>query len=182
MQPGLKLALGFMLLIAIGTLLLYLPVSHQDGADMSLIDSLFVATSAICVTGLTPVDISQTLSLFGSTVLMLLIQVGGLGYAVIAVIIIRLASGRIDASTGNLLRDSLGADHRIDTKRLLHLYREGTEVNLRYFYPQAAADPASSEYCEARQKVEQRFLDFLQDVFFPFPIAFMLCWRRTAAG
>ncbi len=119
MQPGLKLALGFMLLIAIGTLLLYLPVSHQDGADMSLIDSLFVATSAICVTGLTPVDISQTLSLFGSTVLMLLIQVGGLGYAVIAVIIIRLASGRIDASTGNLLRDSLGADHRIDTKRLL---------------------------------------------------------------
>ena len=119
MQPGLKLALGFMLLIAIGTLLLYLPVSHQDGADMSLIDSLFVATSAICVTGLTPVDISQTLSLFGSTVLMLLIQVGGLGYAVIAVIIIRLASGRIDASTGNLLRDSLGADHKIDTKRLL---------------------------------------------------------------
>ena len=119
LQPGLKLALGFMLLIAIGTLLLYLPVSHQDGADMSLIDSLFVATSAICVTGLTPVDISQTLSLFGSTVLMLLIQVGGLGYAVIAVIIIRLASGRIDASTGNLLRDSLGADHRIDTKRLL---------------------------------------------------------------
>ena len=119
MQPGLKLALGFMLLIAIGTLLLYLPVSHQDGVDMSLIDSLFVATSAICVTGLTPVDISQTLSLFGSTVLMLLIQVGGLGYAVIAVIIIRLASGRIDASTGNLLRDSLGADHKIDTKRLL---------------------------------------------------------------
>ena len=119
LQPGLKLALGFMLLIAIGTLLLYLPVSHQDGADMSLIDSLFVATSAICVTGLTPVDISQTLSLFGSTVLMLLIQVGGLGYAVIAVIIIRLASGRIDASTGNLLRDSLGADHKIDTKRLL---------------------------------------------------------------
>ena len=119
LQPGLKLALGFMLLIAIGTLLLYLPVSHQDGVDMSLIDSLFVATSAICVTGLTPVDISQTLSLFGSTVLMLLIQVGGLGYAVIAVIIIRLASGRIAASTGNLLRDSLGADHKIDTKRLL---------------------------------------------------------------
>ena len=50
---------------------------------------------------------------------------------------------------------------QIDTKRMLHLYREGTEVNLRYFYPQAAADPASSE---------------------PFPVAFTLCWRRTAAG
>src|SRR5699024_7392600 len=46
---------------------------------------------------------------------------------------------------------------QLATKRLLHLYRDGTEVNLRYFYPQAAADPASSEYCEARQKVEQRF-------------------------
>lgn len=119
LQPGLKLALGFMLLIAIGTLLLYLPVSHQEGVDVSLIDALFVSTSAICVTGLTPVDISKTLSLFGSTVLMLLIQFGGLGYAVIAVIIIRLVSGKIDASSGNLLRDSLGADHRIATKKLL---------------------------------------------------------------
>ena len=119
LQPGLKLALGFMLLIAIGTLLLYLPVSHQEEVDVSLIDALFVSTSAICVTGLTPVDISKTLSLFGSTVLMLLIQFGGLGYAVIAVIIIRLVSGKIDASSGNLLRDSLGADHRIATKKLL---------------------------------------------------------------
>ncbi len=119
LRPGLQLAAGFMLLIAIGTLLLYLPISHQDGVDVSLIDALFVSTSAICVTGLTPLDISKTLSLFGSTVLMALIQLGGLGYAVVAVIIIRLASGRIDASTGNLLRDSLGADHRMGTKKLL---------------------------------------------------------------
>ena len=118
LRPGLQLAAGFMLLIAIGTLLLYLPISHQDGVDVSLIDALFVSTSAICVTGLTPLDISKTLSLFGSTVLMALIQLGGLGYAVVAVIIIRLASGRIDASTGNLLRDSLGADHRMGTKKL----------------------------------------------------------------
>ena len=90
LQPGLKLALGFMLLIAIGALLLYLPISHQDGVDVKFIDALFVSTSAICVTGLTPVDISQTLSVFGSTVLMLLIQIGGLGYAVVAVLIIDL--------------------------------------------------------------------------------------------
>ncbi len=119
LQPGLKLALGFMLLIAIGTLLLYLPISHQDGVDVALIDALFISTSAICVTGLTPLDISQTLSVFGSTVLMLLIQVGGLGYAVVAVLIIRLASGRIDAFSGSLLRDSLGADHRVGTRRIL---------------------------------------------------------------
>ena len=86
---------------------------------VKFIDALFVSTSAICVTGLTPVDISQTLSVFGSTVLMLLIQIGGLGYAVVAVLIIRLASGRIDAFSGNLLRDSWGADHRVGTKRIL---------------------------------------------------------------
>ena len=49
LQPGLKLALGFMLLIAIGALLLYLPLSHQDGVDVSFIDALFISTSAICV-------------------------------------------------------------------------------------------------------------------------------------
>ena len=118
-QPGLKLALGFMLLIAIGTLLLYVPISHQEGVDVSFLDALFISTSAICVTGLTPLDISATLSAFGTVVLMLLIQLGGLGYAVIAGIIIKIASGRIDAFSGSLLRDSLGADHKIGTRKIL---------------------------------------------------------------
>lgn len=127
-QPGLQLALGFMLIIVIGAVLLYLPVSHQEGVSMSFLDSFFVSTSAVCVTGLTPVDISKTLSDFGSFVLMLLIQLGGLGYAVIAVLIIRLASGKIDASSGNLLRDSLGADHKMGIKKLLTLALSVTAV------------------------------------------------------
>ena len=121
LQPGLQLALGFLLIIVTGAVLLYLPLSHQDGVEISFLDSFFVSTSAVCVTGLTPVDISKTLSDFGSFILILLIQLGGLGYAVLAVLIIRLASGKIDASTGNLLRDSLGADHRMGTKKLLTL-------------------------------------------------------------
>ena len=121
LQPGLQLALGFLLIIVTGAVLLYLPLSHQEGVEISFLDSFFVSTSAVCVTGLTPVDISKTLSDFGSFILMLLIQLGGLGYAVLAVLIIRLASGKIDASTGNLLRDSLGADHRMGTKKLLTL-------------------------------------------------------------
>lgn len=116
-----QLALGFLLIIVTGAVLLYLPLSHQEGVEISFLDSFFVSTSAVCVTGLTPVDISKTLSDFGSFILMLLIQLGGLGYAVLAVLIIRLASGKIDASTGNLLRDSLGADHRMGTKKLLTL-------------------------------------------------------------
>ncbi len=118
-RPGLTLAIGFMMIIAAGTVLLMLPASHQDGVDISLIDALFISTSAVCVTGLTPLDISQTLSTFGSTVLMLLIQAGGLGYAVLAVFFIWIANGRIDFFLGNLLRDSFGADHKINTGRLL---------------------------------------------------------------
>ena len=118
-RPGLTLAIGFMIIIAAGTMLLMLPLSHQEGVDVDLIDALFISTSAVCVTGLTPLDISKTLSTFGSMVLMLLIQAGGLGYAVLAVFFIWIANGRIDFYSGNLLRDSFGADHRINTGKLL---------------------------------------------------------------
>ena len=99
-RPGLTLAAGFMLIIAIGTLLLMLPSSHQEGVDVSFIDALFISTSAVCVTGLTPLDISKTLSTSGSTILMLLIQAGGLGYAVLAVFFIWIANGKIRFSSG----------------------------------------------------------------------------------
>ena len=69
-----NLALGFMCMILVGAVLLYLPISHQEGQSMSFLDSLFLSTSGVCVTGLTPVDISKTLSVFGSTVLMVLFQ------------------------------------------------------------------------------------------------------------
>ena len=119
LQPGLQLALGFLSVITIGALLLLLPVSQNDGENLKAIDALFISTSAVCVTGLTPVDISAVLSPFGTTVMMLLIQIGGLGYAVIAVIIIRLTSGKLDLSSRNLLRDSFGADHRVQVWKLL---------------------------------------------------------------
>ena len=119
-MPGLKLAGGFLAIILIGTFLLSLPVSHKEGVDVSVLDAAFVSTSAVCVTGLTPIDIQTSLSLFGTTVLMLLIQAGGLGYAVIAVIFIRIASKGLDLANRSLLKDSLGADPRIGTKRLFN--------------------------------------------------------------
>ena len=119
LQPGLQLALGFLSVITIGALLLLLSVSQNEGENLKAIDALFISTSAVCVTGLTPVDISAVLSPFGTTVMMLLIQIGGLGYAVIAVIIIRLTSGKLDLSSRNLLRDSFGADHRVQVWKLL---------------------------------------------------------------
>lgn len=76
-NPSLILAGSFLVIILIGTGLLLLPRCTYDG--ISWVDSLFVSTSAVCVTGLVPVDVSSTFTLEGQTVIILLIQIGGLG-------------------------------------------------------------------------------------------------------
>ena len=69
---------------------------------------------------------------------------------------------------------------QLDTKRLLHLYREGTEVNLRYFYPLPTPLLPSTE--KRARRWSSGFWIFYKMIFLPFPAAFTLCWRRTAAG
>ena len=72
-------AISFAAMILLGTLALCLPVCHGEGASLSVVDAAFLSTSAVCVTGLSPVDISQVLSPVGQGVMLVLIQVGGLG-------------------------------------------------------------------------------------------------------
>ena len=72
-------AISFAAMILLGTLALCLPVCHGEGASLSGVDAAFLSTSAVCVTGLSPVDISQVLSPVGQGVMLVLIQVGGLG-------------------------------------------------------------------------------------------------------
>lgn len=76
-SPSMLLASSFAIIILIGSLLLKLPRATIE--ELSYIDSLFLSTSAVCVTGLSPVDISQTLSTTGLVILLFLIQIGGLG-------------------------------------------------------------------------------------------------------
>ena len=71
--------LSFLAAIAAGALLLGLPASWAEGQSISAIDACFLSTSAVCVTGLSPVDIGAVLSPFGKAVLLSLIQIGGLG-------------------------------------------------------------------------------------------------------
>lgn len=77
--PGLLLIYGFLVLIAIGTVLLCLPISSQDRSWTPPLDALFTATSAVCVTGLVVVVTSDHWSAFGQVVLLLLVQAGGFG-------------------------------------------------------------------------------------------------------
>ena len=78
-NPSLILAVSFFVIILIGTGLLLLPRCTVEGVVLSWVDALFTSTSAVCVTGLVPVDVSTTFTPMGLTVIILLIQVGGLG-------------------------------------------------------------------------------------------------------
>ncbi len=77
-NPTLLFVLSFLLLILLGTALLLLPKSTYD-RHLSFIDALFLATSAVCVTGLSVVDIASEFTRFGQSILLILIQIGGLG-------------------------------------------------------------------------------------------------------
>jgi trk system potassium uptake protein TrkH len=92
LSPPQILVLGFLSFILIGTILLVLPISCRE---CSLIDALFTATSAVCVTGLIVKDIPNDFTFFGQIVIMLLIQIGGLGYMTSSTIIALLIGKRI---------------------------------------------------------------------------------------
>lgn len=70
---------SFALVILLGTLFLSLPVVTTDGSRIALIDAFFVASSAVCVTGLSPIDISTKFNFLGQFILLILMQIGGLG-------------------------------------------------------------------------------------------------------
>lgn len=84
LAPAQILALGYFVVITIGTLLLLLPISTVDGQGLSFVDALFTATSATAVTGLVVVTTGTFLTVFGQVVVMLLIQIGGLGIMTIS--------------------------------------------------------------------------------------------------
>ena len=78
-NPALMMAVSFLFIIMVGSGMLLMPRCIQPGVHLSWIDSLFTATSAVCVTGLTTIDVSSTFTSFGQLVIIMLIQVGGLG-------------------------------------------------------------------------------------------------------
>lgn len=77
-NPTILFVLSFIVLIFIGTVLLLLP-NITKGVPLTLVDALFMSTSAVCITGLSTVDVASTLTPFGQTILIVLVQIGGLG-------------------------------------------------------------------------------------------------------
>ena len=77
--------MGFASVILIGTILLLMPVSVKEGAEVSFIDALFTSTSVVCVTGLIVVDTADHFTALGQGIIAVLIQIGGLGVTSVGV-------------------------------------------------------------------------------------------------
>ncbi|MGO1469211.1 MAG: TrkH family potassium uptake protein [Tissierella sp.] len=84
LNPPAVLAAGFLSLIIIGTILLSLPIASKNAQSIGFLDALFTASSAVCVTGLIVVNTAEHWSLFGQIVILILIQIGGLGIMTMA--------------------------------------------------------------------------------------------------
>ncbi|MDD2574771.1 MAG: TrkH family potassium uptake protein [Bacillota bacterium] len=95
LTPSQVLVLGFAAIIFLGALLLALPAAKAGGGQISFLDALFTATSAVCVTGLAVVDTGTYWTAFGKTVILLLIQVGGLGFMTFATMVFIALGKRI---------------------------------------------------------------------------------------
>lgn len=101
---------GFLTIIFLGALLLMLPVSSASGEPTDFLKALFTATSSVCVTGLVVVDTGTYWSLFGQIVIILLIQIGGLGFMTIATVIAIFSGQRIGTESRILIQESLGQE------------------------------------------------------------------------
>lgn len=120
--------LGFICVILIGTVLLMLPCSTKENICTSFHDALFTAVSAVCVTGLIVKDTGSYWSTFGQTIIILLIQIGGLGVVTIAVVFAMLSGKKISLMQRSTMQSSISAPKVGGIVRLTRFIVIGTLV------------------------------------------------------
>ena len=107
LKPTQVIILSFVFMIMLGTFLLMLPISTTNNLGLHPIDALFVSTSASCVVGLTVVDLHNDLTIFGTIVMLILIQIGGLGIMTLATLAVHTIGYRFKLSENIVLQESL---------------------------------------------------------------------------
>ncbi|ADL11940.1 TrkH family potassium uptake protein [Acetohalobium arabaticum] len=107
LSPAQFLALGYIIVITVGALLLMLPAATVDGQGLGLINSLFTATSATAVTGLIVVNTGAYFTLFGQAVILLLIQIGGLGFMTTSTLLALILGKRINLKKRIIIQEDL---------------------------------------------------------------------------
>lgn len=101
--------LGFVVLILIGCVLLTLPISTQDGKGAPFLDAFFTATSAVCVTGLVVQDTATYWSFFGQLIIIMLIQIGGMGVITVAIAIYTFSGRQISLKQRSTMQEAISA-------------------------------------------------------------------------
>lgn len=110
---------SFLMTVLIGTVLLFLPISSNSGKPTDFLTCLFTATSSLCVTGLVVVDTATHWSLFGQTVILVLIQIGGLGVVVVVTIVSLFLGQKISFSQRTVIQEALAVQHVGGTIKLI---------------------------------------------------------------
>ncbi len=119
---------GLLLLIVVGTAILLLPVSGPQGQGLSFDQALFTTVSAVTGTGLSIITPATDLSVFGQVILMLLMQIGGLGFVMTSIIVFRLLGRRVTLAERLTLRDSLGLPNNRNLATLSVLVLAGVVI------------------------------------------------------
>lgn len=122
------IALGFVILILTGSVLLSLPIASADGRATPYIDALFTATTSSCVTGLVTVVTGQHWSLFGQAVILIMIQMGGLGVVSFTTLLLMIAGKRIQLKQRMLIQEAYGFDTLTGMVRMVRKMFLGTLI------------------------------------------------------
>lgn len=151
LSPTQIIAITFAVIILVGTLLLLLPISSRNGQSAGVMTSLFTATSATCVTGLVLADTWTQWSGFGQTVIILLIEVGGLGFMSVASLLIFALRKKIGLKQRMVMAQALSVNEMESVVRLqkwvllgsLIIQLTGASVLFLRFLPQFGAKQAA---------------------------------------
>jgi trk system potassium uptake protein TrkH len=109
LNPAQVLVLGFGTLILIGATLLNLPIASADGKSIGFVDALFTSASAVCVTGLVVVNTATHWSIFGKVVILILIQVGGLGLMTMATLVALVLGRKITLKERLIIQEEMNS-------------------------------------------------------------------------
>jgi len=120
-HPAQMLTISFALLIAVGTYLFMLPLCHAQGVGLEFIPALFTATSGVCITGLTVINISTELNFTGQVVLLVLIQLGAVGVMTISSFVAVAFTNSISLLASNAMQDITGEERSLLAKQLVRL-------------------------------------------------------------
>lgn len=118
-RPAAMIVLSFAIVIAIGSLLLMLPISSSDGSFTDPVSAVFTASSATCVTGLSVVDTGSYWSVFGQIVILLMIQIGGLGFVTLVSFFNFLVRKKMELHSIQMASESVNTSGFSDVKTLV---------------------------------------------------------------